>query len=567
MHLDQQLFSNRNILILLCLITAALLTYQLFPSDTISEKRSPLNETSPVAKRTVRGDDRPARDKTSGDAPASMLNTRRSSFLESDGTASRMNDILLLRREIETAIEKKNSALLELLLRSLAARGAEAVPLLLELLQQHPQSHRFEYYLHELQDASMFPLFRHVYETSPHELVQRTMLRLMADNTNPEVVAFLEDLLEQSLPDSMTGMIIYALSTHKDQHAATVLLNLLDEPQAEESTWKIIDALIQTGDPRVKDTMFDLIRTSSNRQTLALALRGLSQTGDKTTVSQLISLLPVLKQHQLQHVLYGTIGELLGNKGITILMSLTDSDQAAELNHLGPQEILFLDETEIFDQVTRLLKTHQISDNFMLSQLVEYYRDSGKEEAGPLLRELYARRNTHLNRLDLIEAIGSIPSPDSVQFLESLLAQQNPEYIRWAAIEALQQNFGEQAFSALIREIQTGTPLAMAAYDAVAEIGGPGTRTILDSYQKGISISNIIPDSQAARIGLQPGDIIRSYNHQETTHAPELQQLVSSTSLLEPVEIEIERQGQMMTYVINGGSIGIYLQEILESCQ
>lgn len=66
----------------------------------------------------------------------------------------------------------------------------------------------------------------------------------------------------------------------------------------------------------------------------------------------------------------------------------------------------------------------------------------------------------------------------------------------------------------------------------------------------GVLIFQVLPNSPAARAGLQPGDVIRRINGQNITKADQVQQMVESTGIGRTMELEVRRSGQTVTVAV-----------------
>jgi serine protease Do len=61
---------------------------------------------------------------------------------------------------------------------------------------------------------------------------------------------------------------------------------------------------------------------------------------------------------------------------------------------------------------------------------------------------------------------------------------------------------------------------------------------------KGILLVDVVPRSPAASAGLKQGDVIRSINNQNVTKIEEVQKIVESSQIGNPLQIQVERNGQ-----------------------
>ncbi len=67
---------------------------------------------------------------------------------------------------------------------------------------------------------------------------------------------------------------------------------------------------------------------------------------------------------------------------------------------------------------------------------------------------------------------------------------------------------------------------------------------------RGVEVHNVQPDSPAEQAGIQPGDVLLSYNSEEILSPPQLGRLVSETPPGHKVKIEYWRAGKKKTVVV-----------------
>ena len=67
---------------------------------------------------------------------------------------------------------------------------------------------------------------------------------------------------------------------------------------------------------------------------------------------------------------------------------------------------------------------------------------------------------------------------------------------------------------------------------------------------QGVLIVRVLPDSPAARAGLQQGDVILKINNQPVTKTAEVQQLVENTQVGSQLQMEVQRNGQTLRVAV-----------------
>jgi serine protease Do len=70
-------------------------------------------------------------------------------------------------------------------------------------------------------------------------------------------------------------------------------------------------------------------------------------------------------------------------------------------------------------------------------------------------------------------------------------------------------------------------------------------------------VTHVYPDTQAAKAGLQVGDLIIEYNSQPITSWGNFGQSVRKTDASSEITMMVERGGSMLTFNIKGGQVGI----------
>ena len=77
-----------------------------------------------------------------------------------------------------------------------------------------------------------------------------------------------------------------------------------------------------------------------------------------------------------------------------------------------------------------------------------------------------------------------------------------------------------------------------------------GDRVNINS-ERGVLLVRIVPQSPAARGGLRPGDIINRMNNQTITNVEEVQKIVENSQIGNPLQIQVERNGQSVQLTVS----------------
>ncbi len=76
----------------------------------------------------------------------------------------------------------------------------------------------------------------------------------------------------------------------------------------------------------------------------------------------------------------------------------------------------------------------------------------------------------------------------------------------------------------------------------------------------GILIVNVVPGSPAEQSGLQPGDVIQKIDNQSVRKSEKVQQLVQNKMVGSVLQVEVERQGQMIILNVVTGNLPNHLE-------
>lgn len=76
-----------------------------------------------------------------------------------------------------------------------------------------------------------------------------------------------------------------------------------------------------------------------------------------------------------------------------------------------------------------------------------------------------------------------------------------------------------------------------------------------------VAVTSIVPNSQAARIGLQRGDIFLEYNGTQIRDVAQAKQLVKDAKPSAAATLKILRANKIQTFNLNSGTIGVWFQD------
>jgi membrane-associated protease RseP (regulator of RpoE activity) len=88
-------------------------------------------------------------------------------------------------------------------------------------------------------------------------------------------------------------------------------------------------------------------------------------------------------------------------------------------------------------------------------------------------------------------------------------------------------------------------------------INGDNVLTIVLAKANACRITHIYPDTQAAKQGLQAGDIVIEYNTEQISSWRALGQAIRKTKPADNVIVLVERNGQTLTFQVKGGTLGV----------
>ncbi len=120
------------------------------------------------------------------------------------------------------------------------------------------------------------------------------------------------------------------------------------------------------------------------------------------------------------------------------------------------------------------------------------------------------------------------------------------------------QGVATMAFLSVGSYTITASGAGMAARDLAASLAnGENTYTMVLRESDTARISRVYPNSQAARAGIQEGDLILEYNGQHVTSWQSFVQAARAAREADDVSMVVSRNGAQLTISLKGGTVGI----------
>jgi len=106
--------------------------------------------------------------------------------------------------------------------------------------------------------------------------------------------------------------------------------------------------------------------------------------------------------------------------------------------------------------------------------------------------------------------------------------------------------------------------LRQAAYSALIKVGTETAWQAIKGVKKLVVIKEVVPGTQADSLGLEPGDVIISYNHKKIKVYLDLRKAIASVKPdRKEITMIILRDGTRMIIKLAPGTIGIRLSEAI----
>lgn len=120
----------------------------------------------------------------------------------------------------------------------------------------------------------------------------------------------------------------------------------------------------------------------------------------------------------------------------------------------------------------------------------------------------------------------------------------------------------ELALTLILTDKTQPQPLRQASYSALIKLATESAWKTVDAASKQLVITEVIPGGQGEAVGLQPRDVVLSYNNHKIMTNTELRDALTSVSPnAKSVIMIVEREGKRMKIQLIPGRIGIRLTE------
>jgi S1-C subfamily serine protease len=88
-------------------------------------------------------------------------------------------------------------------------------------------------------------------------------------------------------------------------------------------------------------------------------------------------------------------------------------------------------------------------------------------------------------------------------------------------------------------------------------VNGDANSKIRVNVNEGILINGVIPTSPAAKAGFRPGDVIEKINNQPMVKSEDVQKLVQNTKVGALLQVEVNRNGKLVTVEVRPGNLPV----------